>query len=98
MNAAAASPVPPSHNVLHRHPLVFYFLLAYGFTWVYALVFLVLLHVPWNLLVLGPPFSAFIMIAVIEGTPGIRRLLRRVALWRVGIQWYLFALPGILVI
>ena len=44
--ATSAPPVPPSHNVLRQHPLVFYFLLAYGFTWVYVLVFLVLLHVP----------------------------------------------------
>jgi len=78
--------------------LFFFFLLAYGFTSVYVLVFLVLFHVPLNLCVLEPPLSAFILTAVTEGTPGIRRLLRRIVLWRVGLSWYLFACFGILVL
>lgn len=93
---ASAPDVSASHNLLRQHPLVFYFLLAYGFTWVYALVFLVLLHIPLPLLVLGPPLAGFIMTALTEGIPGLRRLLLRIVLWRVGIQWYLFALLGIL--
>jgi membrane protease YdiL (CAAX protease family) len=35
------------------------------------------------------------MTAVIEGREGIRRWLRRIVLWRVGLQWYLFALIGL---
>src|SRR5579884_1357224 len=34
----------------------------------------------------------------IEGAAGVRRLLGRIVLWRVGVQWYLFAIPGIFVI
>jgi hypothetical protein len=30
------------------------------------------------------------MTAAIEGKAGVRRLLSRLVLWRVGIQWYLF--------
>ena len=44
---------------------------------------------------LGPSLSGFIMTAVTEGRAGIRRLLRRILLWRVGLRWYLFALIGL---
>ena len=39
--------------------------------------------------------AGFIMTGVIQGSAGIRRLLRRIVLWRVGLWWYLFALFGI---
>jgi hypothetical protein len=41
---------------------------------------------------LGPVLSGFIMTSVIEGWPGISRLVRRIVRWRVGLRWYLFAL------
>jgi membrane protease YdiL (CAAX protease family) len=43
----------------------------------------------------GPTLSAFIMTAATEGRAGLRRLLGRYVLWRVGIRWYLFALLGV---
>jgi uncharacterized protein len=43
----------------------------------------------------GPTLAAFIMTATTEGRAGVRQLLGRYVLWRVGIQWYLFALIGI---
>jgi membrane protease YdiL (CAAX protease family) len=46
----------------------------------------------------GPTLSAFIMTATTEGREGVRRLLARYVLWRVGIRWYLFALIGVPVI
>jgi membrane protease YdiL (CAAX protease family) len=46
-------------------------------------------------LVLGPTLAAFIMTGATEGTEGVRRLLRRIVLWRVGLGWYLFVLVGI---
>jgi hypothetical protein len=39
--------------------------------------------------------AAFIMAGVTEGKAGIGRLLRRIVRWRVGLQWYLFAVAGI---
>jgi membrane protease YdiL (CAAX protease family) len=42
--------------------------------------------------------SGFIMAAVMEGKAGVGHLLRRFILWRVGWQWYLFALVGVPVI
>jgi membrane protease YdiL (CAAX protease family) len=44
---------------------------------------------------LGPTLSGFVMTAVIEGRPGVSRLLRRIVRWRVGLGWYLFALIGL---
>ena len=44
---------------------------------------------------LGPTLSGLIMAAVTEGRPGIGHLLRRIVRWRVGLQWYLFALVGL---
>jgi len=46
-------------------------------------------------LIVGPTLSAFIMTSVTEGREGVRRLLRRIVLWRVGFRWYLFVLLGI---
>jgi len=93
----------PSNSLLQlmrRHPLFFFFLMALGFTWVYEFVFLVLLHLPLGTatipgLIIGPTFSAFIMTAITEGNAGMGRLLRRYMLWRVGLPWYLVVLIGI---
>src|ERR671932_142452 len=46
-------------------------------------------------ILLGPTLSGFIMTGITEGREGIRRLLHRIVLWRVGFRWYLFALIGI---
>jgi membrane protease YdiL (CAAX protease family) len=43
----------------------------------------------------GPTLSAFIMTATTEGREGVRSLLGRLVLWRVGIPWYLFSLLGV---
>jgi len=46
----------------------------------------------------GPTLAGLIMTVSTEGREGIRRLLRRIVLWRVGLGWYLFALIGIPVV
>jgi membrane protease YdiL (CAAX protease family) len=43
---------------------------------------------------LGPTLAAFIMTGTTEGREGIRCLLRRYVLWRVGLRWYLIVLLG----
>ncbi len=93
----------PSNSLLQlmrRHPLFFFFLMALGFTWVYELVFIVLLHLPLGTAVIpgqiiGPTFSAFLMTGLTEGDVGMGRLLRRYVLWRVGWPWYLVVLIGV---
>ncbi len=40
----------------------------------------------------GPTLAALIVTARTEGRPGVRRLLRSVANWRVSVRWYLLVL------
>ena len=107
---AARQPTSAQGNLLARHPLISFFVLAYALSW--------LAWSPWFLseagtgllpfdggrfstllniaaLVLGPTLSALIVTGVSEGREGVRRLLRRIVLWRVGFRWYAFVLLGI---
>jgi membrane protease YdiL (CAAX protease family) len=83
---------------LRRHPLIGYFVLAYGFSW-FVMIVLAVLGLPAAVVValftVGPAFAAVTMTALLDGRPGLGRLLRRLTLWRVGIRWYLVALLGI---
>jgi uncharacterized protein len=97
-------------GLLVRHPLVSFFALAYALTWLAWSPWYLsedgidLLHydgeavsdyVNTVALIVGPTLSAFIMTGVTEGRDGVRRLLRRIVLWRVRFRWYLFVLLGI---
>src|SRR5919112_1899329 len=98
-------------GLLARHPLVFFFLIAYAGAWLVEVPValsetgtgLLPFTIPKPVLALaiaaatflGPTLSAFIMTYMTEGRIGIRRLLRRYVLWRVGLRWYLFILLGI---
>jgi membrane protease YdiL (CAAX protease family) len=109
---AAQRPGAAREGLLARHPLVFYFLIAYGFSWLAWLPLLLSkdgagllpyrapigFYTTLAIASFGPFLSAFVMTGVTEGRIGIGRLLRRIVLWRVGLWWYLFALLGILAI
>jgi uncharacterized protein len=93
----------PREGLLARHPLVFYFIIAYAFSWLVWMP-LVLSEDGAGLLsasaaiaiaAFGPFLAGFIMTGITEGWAGIGRLLRRIVLWRVGLGWYLFALIGL---
>ena len=107
---AAPRPASLKESPLARRPLTSFFLLAYALTWLgWSPWFLseagvgllpydggefdVLFNVAG--LVLGPTLAAFVVTAATEGREGVRRLLRRIVLWRVGLRWYLFVLAGI---
>jgi CAAX protease family protein len=96
--------------LLARHPLTFYFLIAYAFSWLVwvplalskdgagVLSFRSPIGASASVVVasfVGPFLSAFIMTGVTEGRTGTGRLLRRCVLWQVGFGWYLVALIGI---
>jgi membrane protease YdiL (CAAX protease family) len=95
---------------LKRHPLISYFVIAYGLAWAIEVPLalsangvLPKLPTPIAGLVIAaatfaPAAAAFIMTGVLDGKPGVVRLLRRLVLWRVGIQWYVIVLVGIPVI
>jgi len=95
-------------GVLGRHPLLFFFLIAFAGAWlVEAPVVLsrtgtglLPFTIPGPLAALmlaaatftGPTLSAFVMTSVVDGRAGVHRLLRRYVQWRVGLRWYLFIL------
>jgi membrane protease YdiL (CAAX protease family) len=98
-NTRGIAPAPSNIllHVMRRHPLFFYFLIAYAVTWSVGFLLIVLLHRPPTLgvfltMIAGPTISAFIMTAATEGKAGVSRLLRRCVLWRVGVPWYLLVL------
>jgi len=78
-------------SLMKRHPLVTYFVLAYALTWVLAplLTISLLLGVVGLLM---PAVAAIVVIALTEGKPGLKALLQRLRLWRVGLLWYAVAL------
>jgi uncharacterized protein len=44
---------------------------------------------------LGPTLASFTVTAITTGKAGVQQLLRRYALWRVGLRWYLLVLVGV---
>src|SRR5918998_650070 len=113
-SSTSARPASPQRSLLARHPLISFFVMAYAFSWIawspwvlseegVGLLSFELSDATSGLLnaaaiLLGPTLSAFIMTGITEGRAGVRRLLRRIVLWRVGLRWYLFALIGIPVV
>ncbi len=96
-------------GLLQRHPLVSYFTMAYGFSWLGWLPYILSLdglgiwpvHLPLGDLAvapgayLGPLLSGFLMVGAMEGNAGVGRLLRRMIQWRESWYWYVFALIAI---
>jgi membrane protease YdiL (CAAX protease family) len=85
-----------------NHPLITYFVLAFAFTWIGSLVYYFTLSkggqalpaflglpgaIVWYY---GPALAAIIVTRAIDGTTGVRQLLRRLLTWRVGWGWYVF--------
>ncbi len=96
-------------GLLQRHPLISYFTMAYGFSWLGWLPYILSLdglgiwpvHLPLGDLAvapgayLGPLLSGFLMVGAMEGNAGVGRLLRRMIQWRESWYWYVFALIAI---
>ncbi|HEX5699289.1 MAG TPA: type II CAAX endopeptidase family protein [Rubrobacter sp.] len=83
--------------IVERHPLISFFVLAYGLTWpVIPLVSVSpLLGLP---ALFGPAIAAIIVSVVTQGKTGLKDLLGRLMRWRVGARWYAIALglPAVL--
>ena len=109
-DTAAERPGAAREGLLARHPLVFFFIIAYAGTWLLELPYVRfaddagLLPFSWPIPFpvaaavapyAGPTLAAFIMAGVTGGRAGILRLLRRIVRWRVGLRWYLFAIVAI---
>ena len=83
-------------QVLRGYPLISYFVIAYAFTAAYD--FLVMRpnpDFPSFPRDCGPSLAALLVTAAIGGQSAIKVLLRRLALWRVGLRWYLFIFVGV---
>jgi uncharacterized protein len=90
-------------RLLRRYPVTAFFILAYALTWPYMIVDALGSHglLPFRLPMLlfipmgyGPTFAALILTSALAGKTGIRTLLRRLLLWRVGLSWYAVAIFG----
>jgi membrane protease YdiL (CAAX protease family) len=78
-------------TIIKRHPLATFFVLAYAFAW--SLSPLTDLSIVFGLLALfGPAAAATIVAASADGRAGVRALLGSLAIWRVGLRWYVVAL------
>lgn len=86
-----------------RYPLICYFALAYGISWLlwaplwlpaFGVDGLPVLPFHHALGALGPIAAAFIVSAMQAGRAGPRDLLRRMGLWRGRLAWVLIALLG----
>ena len=87
-------------QLLRRYPLISFFVMAYAISWTYVIVFLVVWPLPDTIVtdtpeLLGPVVAGFVMTAVVASRTGVRQLLGRFVLWRIGAVWYLVALVGV---
>ncbi len=89
---------------MQRHPLFFFFLMAYAFSWILTIPAILS---EWGLLPkatfmvffiiksFGPAVAAVIMTRIADGPAGVLHFRRRLLQWRAGWQWYVFILLGI---
>ena len=71
-------------HVIRRHPLVTFFVLSYVLAWG---------ALPWDSFwAFSPLLSALIVISIVDGVPGLRRLGSRLIRWRVAWWWYAVAI------
>lgn len=93
---------------IKRHPLPAYFVIAFLGTWLaiiplalsqegsgllpYTLPEAISMLIFFGAAYAGPLLSALFVTAIESGRPGVRELLRRIVLWRVGLQWYVVAI------
>lgn len=99
-------------GLLARHALLAFFALAFAFTWTFMIADALGSYgiLPWRLslegpgilvVVLmgyGPTIAALMVTGMTRGGTGVRKLLGRLLIWRVGIRWYAAAilLPAVL--
>jgi membrane protease YdiL (CAAX protease family) len=90
--------------MMREHPLSFFFLIAYGFSWILSVPAIMsawgvlpsaMFVVFFTIKSFGPFVAAYVMTGVIEGREGIHRLRRSLRQVRAGWEWYVFILIGI---
>src|SRR5438034_5211013 len=99
---------PAPHSALRRlvarHPVAAFLVMVYAVNIVVLLPPMLTRHDIWPFgqalsdplgHIFGSAVPAFLVIAAMHGRAGVRDLARRCLRWRVGPQWYLFALLGV---
>src|SRR5919202_3588799 len=80
-------------GLLRRSPLLSYFLIAYAFTSAFDLLVAARFpDAPSFPRDFGPAVAALVLTTATAGKPGLKRLLRRLVLWRGPVGWGPFVL------
>ena len=96
---SAAGPL----GFIRRHPMATFLFLIFALTWLFQFPWIAStegwlpFEFPFPLLfVMGwmPGLAAIIVTGATSGRAGIRTLLGRILIWRVGFKWYLFPILG----
>ena len=89
----------PVRDVVRRHPVASFVVVAYGFSWAWWVPFVlrgdtVRQGDPWPTQMvglLGPGLAAIVVTGGVDGRDGLRNLLNRMVKWRVPLVWYGFS-------
>jgi CAAX protease family protein len=88
---------------VRRHPVAVFLVLVFALTWALEIPWIESTDGPLKfdfplplLFVMGwmPGFAAILVTAAISGRAGIRVLLGRLLIWRLGLRWYLVPILG----
>src|SRR5947209_13401545 len=89
--------------LVRRHPLAVFLVLLFTLTWLFQIPWIASTEgwLPFTfpvplLFVMGwmPGLAAILVTGATSGRAGIRTLLGRILIWRVGIRWYLIPILG----
>ena len=108
MSTRSTTQHPAPHSALRRlvarHPVAAFLVMVYAVNILVVLPPVLTRHDIWPFgqalsdplgHIFGSAVPAFLVIAAMHGRAGVRDLARRCLRWRVGPQWYLFALLGV---
>jgi membrane protease YdiL (CAAX protease family) len=108
--AAEASLSESRYGFVRRHPILCYYLMAFGFSWTVWIPFYLsqegLQILPYHLNILwigsgtfiGPALAAILVTLMTSGRAGLRELFSRVLKWRVGVHWYIISILGLVIV
>jgi len=88
-------------HLAKRHDVLSFFVLAFAISWACWIPAAMLSLDSRLLLILGsfgPALASIVLTRCLCGRAGLRRMLARLLIWRVGLGWYLFAFLGTAVV
>jgi uncharacterized protein len=99
----SATPSGRLRQVMQRHPLFFFFFIAYAFSWILVTPYILK---EWGVLQgdftiafiiksFGPFLAAYIMTGILEGKEGMQRMRGLIRQWNASGLWYAFIMLGI---